>query len=384
MYQVVATDNDIISVTPISRIPFVHPMCEVVPGSIWGRGLYDTCRQYQDELSHLIRIMKQRSTMAAFGVWQAVKGSYDRRSLLGMKPGQVVEVQEIDNVQPLHLPDIPPSFDALLSRLRDGADRLTASTTDQIVSQEGAPDRMAAQTLAMLINQSEMKDKVIAKAIARTGIAPLFEGIFELMRTEGYVIVSDNGEFSCSQLPNVYEFVVDVNTKNDAAIMVQGLNAVVASVVQFQQSVGDIISPAKLYNFAEFQCKQYGLDAHRFFDNPAEQQMTPEQQQEQFISQQAQKETGLLTLDAQRADIALKNAQTALVEAQLQETLKNGDAQRERDKEKSVREYHKLDSETALNNAKAQLELEKLRLEGVAVGAEVAAGQKNITGVRIG
>lgn len=382
LYEVVATNDDIISVVPVSRIPFVNMMFNVIPGSMWGRSMYDLAHQYQDELSSFARIMKQRAAFSAFGVFSAVKNGYDRKSLIGLRPGSIVEVQEQGAVQPLVMPDVPQSVDAYLSRMRDSADRLVMAASNNIITQDGAP-QLAASAIAMMINQSQMKDKTAAKTIARTAIEPLYKMMFDTMHEEDYTLDVDGQKFPVKQLPKSSEFKTDVNTVNDAAVQVNGLNQVLSTILQAKQAAGGIVSEDNLYQIAKFQCKSFGLDVETFFTDTASQNSDPAIQHEQMIANAAAKEAQMLQLDGLRSDNAIKAAQIALANAQIKDYHLKTAAQMERDKELSVREFHKLDSDIKLNEMKMQVELAKLKIDGAAVASEIQSGERNITGVKV-
>lgn len=381
LYQVITTDAELISCVPISRIPYVKMQYETVPGSPWGRSLYDICSPLQDELSQMVRVMRRHAEHSMFGAWSVVRGQYDRKAMIGLRPGSLVEVKDQGDVQPLPLPQLSPSVTAYLERMRAMADRIVQAASDKLVSQDAAP-QMAAQAIGMLIAQGELKDKVVAQTIARTGIRPLFMNLYETLRDEAYVIDTDEGPFTADKFPSVYDFVVDVNTVNDQAVQTSGLLQVLNTVAQAKQAVGGILTDKNLFKIADFACKTFGVKGEEFFTDPDTQQPDPQSMRLQEITASQQAEIQALAVEKANAEVASAAAQIKLVETQIAEMVKNGEATRQREKEKSLIEFQKIEADVKLTEAKVQAEQSKTNLQGAAVGAEIQTG-RNLSGVKL-
>lgn len=388
LYQITATDNDILSVDKIGRIPFVHGTPETIPGSFWGGSLYDLCKIYQDELSHFSRVIRQNSSMSAFGAWSVVKGAYNRESLLNLRPGAVVEVQDQMAVAPLQIPQLSGVVGEYMNRLAASKDSVISTSVGSITTPEGMP-QIAAATAAMTIANEQMKDKVAAKNLARTLIRPLYEGIYETMRAEGYNILNADGSIiSASDLPSVYEFQIDINTVNDDAVQTQQLFSALGQITSLQNAVGGIMSQQNLYNAADHICKMVDLDTEKFFTNPEKLEVDPAQVAEQEEIKAVQKETTLIGLEVAKASLNKTVAEIAEIELRMTEAIKDGEAKRARDEEESLRKFKQQESESESRTRKDDTDFLKAQTNAKAVDAEVASYQAgvpyNVTGISSG
>lgn len=388
LYKVLATETEILSVDEVSRIPFVHGVPERVPGSFWGVSFYDKFGPAQDILTKNTRAKERMALQSAFGRYIAVKGQYDRQGLLNNRPGGVVEVEAPQAISPFPDSGVNP---AVIDGLSSG---ITTSVADDMMSAIGVDitgANVSATAVAATINSMNMKDKVIAQTLARTLFKPLFEGILEVIRFEDIKIADvpnpqaqqmamaiqqavESGQMDQmsaqqalmgipqtrpllgSTIPSFGEFFIDVNTANDEAYIANAITQLATLKTQVKEAISD----EAFLSLAE---KATGLtreEVAEFFGSP---QMDAAQQQA-LEAQQRMAEKQEQLLDAQ---IGLAAAQAATEEQRALEMIKDGEAKRERDKEKSVVEFEKIEIE------KAKLVLKEKELE-----AEINQ-QRNIT-----
>lgn len=381
LYQVMATDCEILSVEEVNRIPFVHGTFETIPGSFWGGSLYDICKQYQDELSGQKRLFHQGMANSALGRYSAIKGQYDRESLLNNRPGSVVEMNQPGAVTPFVAPPMPQGIMEQIQMTTQSKDNLISTSVGSTMNQEGLP-QVAASTVAMVISNEQLKDKVVAKNLARTLITPLYEGIYELMRSEGYKILMEDGSvISAEQFPSVYEFLIDINTQHDDAAQAAQIANVASMVAQLTQTPSPIITPQNLFEISQRMLSQVNIeDGDKYFTNPAAQQPNEAAMLAQQEQEAQAKEVSRIQMEGAKAEIAYKIAQTAKIEFEISESVKLNAAKIKRDEEESLRKFKETEAKQDLAERKVDIQEKGIDAEilGFANGTPV-----DITGVKL-
>lgn len=378
LYQVMSTDTAILSVTEVSRMPFVHGVPESIPGSFWGGSMFDRTKALQDNISKYERLRHQNAINGAHGRYYAVKGAYDRQSLLANRPGGVVEVGEVGAVGMLTTSQLPPSLDMTLAQLRQTKNEQISTSVGSALA-GGSMNGIAASTVAMTIANEELKDKVIAKSFAWTLIKPLFELIYETIRDENYELVLDITEEEAAQgVPAVYsgaalpvraDFTIDVNTSNDDSVQANNLTAIVSTFAQISQMPVPIITEQNAFNIVETLCKLNGIaNVDDYFSDPAkrpeptEEELMAQQEQAAMEQGQLQAQNDLLTAQVQGAA-----AQLVKTEKEIEELLKDGQSKRDATAEDTRIAYEKL----ALERMKVEILYNKYKLDETAVEAEI-------------
>ncbi|MGL5579646.1 MAG: portal protein [Cetobacterium sp.] len=375
LYQVMSTDNDIISVKKVSRIPFCHGVPESVPGSFWGGSLYDRTHQLQDLISIGERARINASLNVANIRYLAIKGKYDRQSVLNNRPGGIIEQTEGGAIQPFQMPD--PNINNMtvaLSELTNKKDRLISTSVGSVIN-GGALNNAAASTVAMTLANEELKDKVIAKTYAWTLIKPLFELIYETIRELDMPIPVDDptGQMPAikgSALPPIPDFTIDVNTGNDDAIKANSLSQILTLVANTSSMPIPLIDAQKAYNIAADLCRLQGIDnADDYFLDPSK---APEPTEEEIAAQQEaqmiDKASKQMDIDLKTAQIQLAGIQTIKVEKEIEEMLKDGETNRQKEAELLKIKYEEL----ALKRAEAELDYAKYEAQKVAMEADMA------------
>lgn len=114
--QVFTLHNQIIEVNRVNEFPFDTFTPFPIPGSIWGESVFDITKDIQDLTTSLVRGVIDNIQNANFRRYQAVKGAYDRQSLLNNRPGGVIEVQQIGAVTPFII--LRSFIESFLKRIR--------------------------------------------------------------------------------------------------------------------------------------------------------------------------------------------------------------------------------------------------------------------------
>lgn len=361
LYRVVTTDTEILEVDEVSRIPFVHGKMEHIPGSFWGRSMYDKLSEVQDILSRLVRAAEYNAADGAYGRYIAIKGMYDKASLLNNRPGSVIEVDPqvgAAGVQRFAKEDLPATVDGLIQRLTQSYKEDVMSFTGVDVSGSG----ISATAAAITANSADLKDKVIARTLSYTLFRPLFEGIYDIIVAEDLVIGEvpnpqleqaqagvDAGELPPevmmeipetltirgADLPDRGDFLIDVNTANDDAMLQSQLVNLMSLGAQL---------PPGLVNMQEVAAEFTGMDASevaRFFP------VTPAPTEEDLALERATKEMALeqarLQLEIMKAEMSKTAVETFEIEKKIETNIADAEAKRLRDEEKSLREFKVLE-----------------------------------------
>lgn len=361
LYRVVSTDMEILEVEEVSRIPFVHGKMESIPGSFWGRSMYDKLGPIQDIISRLVRSAEFNAADGAYGRYVGVKGMYDKASLLNNRPGSVIEVNPEAGaaaVTRFQKEDLPPSVDALIQRLTQSYKEDAMSFVGVDVSGSG----ISATAAAITANSADLKDKVIARTLSYTLFRPLFEGIYDIIVSEDLVIGEipnpqvaeaqagvESGELPQevlmeipqtlpirgADLPNVSDFVIDVNTANDDAMLNSQLLNLMTMMAQIPQG---------LVNVQEIAAQFTGMPVHlvaKFFP------IAPQPSEEDMMIEQAQKEMaleqGALSLEMMKGEMTKLAAETFEIEKKVELNVAESEAARLRAEEKSIREFKVLE-----------------------------------------
>lgn len=386
LYQVTATDNSILSVNEITRIPFVHGTFETVPGSFWGGSMFDICAPFQDEISNRKRMLHQVLGISALGRYQAVKGQYDRESLLNNRPGAVIEVNAPGAVSPFQQFPLPTGLMEDLTMTMQTKDNIISTSVGSTMTPDGLP-QVAASTVAMVLTNEQLKDKVVAKNLARTLIAPLYEGIYELLRSEGYEIEMEDGSIiTADSFPSSYEFIIDINTQDDDAAQASQIANVAQMIAQLSQVPSEVMTPQNLFNISQRLLKQVDIEnSNEYFSDPSLNQPSPEEMQAQMEKAALDKEMTMISMEKLKAETFLLTSQVAKAEIENKELIKNNEAKRKREEEKSLREFQELELDKEVKIIDAKTKELRAQTNAKAVDAEILGFKSgrpvNITGV---
>lgn len=185
-YQIFTIHNQILEVNRVNDMPFETFTPFPIPGSIWGESVFDITKDIQDLTTSLIRGIIDNIQNANFRRYQAVKGQYDRASLLNNRPGGVVEVSQINAVVPFEYHQLPSGINDLLIYVdgkkeeRTGVTKLGQGLDPNVFKNDNA-----FATVNMMMTASQNRLRMIARNIAQRGMMELMSAIYDLVRTNG-------------------------------------------------------------------------------------------------------------------------------------------------------------------------------------------------------
>ncbi|ELI5583693.1 portal protein [Escherichia coli] len=369
-YQVVTTENEVLRVEEISRLPFVHGQCETLTGSFWGRSLFDLAKPYQDALTLAQRLSQQVAKMTAYPAYQAVKGAYTRESLLQRRPGQVIEVEQMGAVQRFEPLPLDATFFTSLASLQDSMKQTLSSPAGAIDANQGIP-QVAASTVAMSLSVEAMKGLILAKNIARTLVKPLYTLIYEIIKDEGFPLEDDQGQtVEGVPLPNVYEFAVDIFNSNDDLLQVTQLTQTAEWVAKMSTAQSPMITPQNIFEITKELCKRMDLDVNRFFSDPATTQ-NPEQAHKQALAEALQEEGARIEvqkLDAERLKVI---AEINKLEAETDELIKDSHNTRVIKQTESLQRQAQIQSDFEAKRAATAVKADEVDVKRKAVNGEI-------------
>jgi len=378
LYQVFATNKEILEVYEKEAIPFAYGKGLTIPGSFLGNSMFNICRPYQDAISHFVRMNMNNITKRIHGRYYAVKGAYDVNALATYKPEGIVEVASANAVVPEPTHGTPPDFETMMSRVSLSCDRSVGLQSGNQLETKSL-NNVNSNTIGMILSNQEIKDKRIAGTLARTLIKPMFEGIYRMLREEAVVLrLSDGSPFNTSNLPKLSNFAIDVSTETDDA---QVVNTLVSAIQLAGQAASVPNSPLAIRPILTKIFKSSHIT-----DEEIAQYIVPEQQpsEEDTAIMEAKKVLELDTLTASLENIKALTQKTvvdvAKAEVETTELLKDGASKRQREEEESLRKFQEAEIKaksvgvelTKVENKnvidRAELELEATQGRGVLIG----------------
>ncbi|MGL4358717.1 MAG: portal protein, partial [Cetobacterium sp.] len=304
---------------------------------------YDKFHQAQDTVSRMMRTIEQNAMIASYPRYLVMKSGYDRQSLLNShRPGAVVEQTAQGSI-------VPFPFQALPNEVATVINQATSDFRDDLASAAGVDvtgANMSATAAMITANSADLKDKEIARVLANTLFKPLFEGLYEVLRSEDIKIGEMPGQqdpvtgqmtpptpITGSTLPKSHEFQIDVTTTNDDGILANQLIQLGNTFAQWSQVQSPLLNPQTMIGIAK---KVTGLDDQaisEFFiiPQPTEEEIAIQQQ-----NQQSEMESKELGKELLRAQIEAAAAEAAKTEQETIELISNGKAERKRKEEENI------------------------------------------------
>ncbi|WP_028024218.1 portal protein [Enterovibrio calviensis] len=376
LYRVFATDKDILEVYECPVIPFAHGRAITISGSFLGQSMHDICKVYQDAITHTVRLQMDDNLKRVHPRFHAIKGEYDPRSLVDYRAGGIVQVSSIGAVQPETLYAVAPDFNSVLASVGGSRDRSVGTQASNQL-ETSSMNNVNSHTVSLLLGNQEIKDKRIAGSFARTLVKPMFEGLYRMLREESEDLLLDDGStFNTADLPRVADFSIDVLTQGDAGVMVAVLSEAVqvAVAAQQQQLVNARAVIEEMLKATHITADQIA----RFL--PPEQ--PPSEEDLAIIEQKKALELAALTAQLELAQAQAKQLliTTAKEEVRTSEMILDGASNRQREEEKSLREFQALELKAKDTGGKlakiendavmgrAELELEAMQDRPVLIG----------------
>ena len=190
---------------------------------------------------------------------------------------------------------------------------------------------ISATAAAITQNNAEMKDKSMARILAYTLFKPMFELIYNSIKVA-------NG------LPDRADFIVDVNTANDDALLGGQLVQLCSIYAQIAATPIPVLQPQGLIEMAKTMtgCGDEEISKYFSIPQPTEEEMAAQAEQKAMAEEDRLRQASIA--DAQ---VQLALAQTAKTEVETDELIKKGEDNRLRSEEESLRAFKKLDLQEA-------------------------------------
>lgn len=186
LYQVFTVNQQILEVNAVNCYPFENFTPFPIPGTIWGESVFDMVRDIQDLKTSLIRGTIDNIQNANFRRYKAIKGQYDRQSLLNNRPGAVIEMSQLDAVHPFDHHQLPQGINDLIMYIEGKAEERTGvSKLNQGLDPAVFHNDNAFATVNQMLNQSLNRLRMVARNIAHRGVMPLMANVYELVRING-------------------------------------------------------------------------------------------------------------------------------------------------------------------------------------------------------
>ncbi|EKE9051048.1 hypothetical protein OXE08_004515 [Salmonella enterica] len=268
LYQVITTGNEVLEINEISFMPFVHAKKKSVIGSFYAQGFYDEAKPFQDALTKKYRLADQVATMTAYPRYVAVKGAYDKQSMMNSsRPGGVIETQSVDSLIPFPHQTLDQSFITHYEMLRD-SEKQSLRRGFGSANLEEIP-QLSTATVAMGIYADAARGMELSKSFARTLIEPLYKLIYETMRNEQWPLEDANGKpVEGISYPATYKLTVDINTPGDDAAQAMRLADAIQTAAILGQIGGKFLNDQNKYEMLNFILTRADLPSDKFVTNP--------------------------------------------------------------------------------------------------------------------
>lgn len=377
MYQVITTDSDFLKVEEIKHFPFVHGQGEPIQGNFFGRSFFDICKPFQDALSLAQRMQQHVAIKTTWPQYTAVKGQYDRQSLLNNRPGAVIEVSSPEMINRFAPMPLDQSFVLATAAIRDSMSETIAQAVDLSNSEGGLP-QVATATAYIDIYQQTLKGKSLTSNIKRTLVQPLMCKIYEIIKDEGFTLYAPDGStVSGTELPNLYDFIVDTNTTFDTYAQDTKLSGVMGTILQAAQFNSPVLTPQNIYNAGKTMLENAGINADLYLTDPSQNQ-DPHRAQEEAEAQAIESERHKVALQAEILNNWKVGAETQKLLAEAEKATLEAHNTVSKDQADSAAKLQKIMSDSQNKAAEIQVKAQEVSVKNKAVNYEtILAAQKH-------
>lgn len=390
--QVFTVHNQILEVNIVNEIPFTTFTPFPIPGSIWGESVYDVTKDLQDLGTTTLRGIIDNIMNANFRRYEAVKGQYDRESLMNNRPGAVIEVLTQGSVNPFPHHPLPDGISALLDYVsNEKEERTGVSKAGQGLDPAVFKNDNSTATVQMVMTAALNRVRMVARNIAYRGMMDLMLGIYNLVRTNGREpITVDTAQGPVTIMPHMLpareKMVASVAIgSGERGERARNLQSVLMAMTQIPQ-MGAFLQSQNAYYLATQLMEAAGIYDTENYLTPPDQLPPPQpdpmaqlQQallQEQIKGEQVktQKLVADTTLAQQRHEFEQQKAADEM-------DMKRGESMsaQDRDADAAHLELQKLQ----LEQQKLQLELKKLEQERQKILIEAQMETKQKRGVAL-
>lgn len=277
LLQVFTVDREILEINRVNDIPFETITPFPIPGSIFGESVTDIVKDIQDLNSFLIRGIIENTFNANNQRYLALKGGYDRRSLLDNRPGGVVEINTMNAITPFPYHSLPQGIFNLLEiteqkkEARTGVTRLGQGLDPNVFKNDNA-----FATVNTMLSAAQNRLRMIARNIAEEGMKRLMLSVYRLIRENGKVplmVETAKGpiEIIPNQLPHRDSMVVSVAVgSNERRERAQALTSVL-QMFQSSPALTSYLQPNNAYYLGTQLLESLGIYDIQNYITPPEQ-----------------------------------------------------------------------------------------------------------------
>lgn len=188
--QVFTVNRQILEINRVNRHPFDTITPFPIPGFVWGESVVDITKDIQDLNSFTVRGIIDNVMNANFRRYTAIKGAYDRRSLLDNRPGGVVEIQTAGAVDILPYHQLPQASQYLLEYVEQKKEQRTGVTRlGQGLNPDVFKNDNSTATVNTMLSAAQNRLRMVCRNVANTGMISLMKNIYNLYRENGTIPV---------------------------------------------------------------------------------------------------------------------------------------------------------------------------------------------------
>lgn len=395
LLQVFTVNNQILEVNRVSQIPFVAIVPMPTPGFTFGESIVDLVKDIQSLNTSLVRGMIDNIMNANFRRYMAVKGAYDRRSLLDNRPGGVVEVQSQNAVTPMMYHQLPNGVPQLLEYVESKKEQRTGVTRlGQGLNADVFKNDNATATVGMMMSAAQNRMRMVCRNIAQGGMKDLMISIYRLIRENAQEPVilemaEGNAEILPSDLPVRNKMIASVAVgSNERKERAQALAQMYQVTKQSPTASQFMQTQNEFYMIQEMYHSMGIFDTENYITPPSQlppPQPNPAQEIElQGLAEnvklvQAQTQKIMHDIDIEGGKFEFEQSKTA--DAFMMDKAKSMSDQDEQADKMTVEERKLRLEERKVLIEEAKLELERQRL---LIEAQMEAQQGRAVSLKVG
>ena len=384
--QVFTLNGQILEVNRVNEFPFETMTPFPIPGSVWGESVFDITKDVQDLSTTLIRGMIDNIMNANFRRYEAIKGQYDRESLLNNRPGAVVEVLSQGAVTPFPYHQLPQGIDNLLAYINSKKEERTGvSKVGQGLDPNVFKNDNSTATVNMVMSAAQNRLRMVARNIAQRGMMSLMLSIYNLIRENGKTpinVETANGNVTLDprKLPHRTQMIVAVAVGDgERRERAAGLQSLMMSMTQIP-ALQQFLQPNNAYYLASQLFETMGIFDVENYLTPIDKLPPPQPDPIQELTiaqlQETVKQIGVTTQkilsDVNNED---RKSEFEQQKAADEMSLKMNESRSKVDKDADEMELRRMELELKREELAIQREMVELKKQEMLVEAQLEARQ---------
>lgn len=363
--QVFTVHQQVLEINQVNKIPFTTFTPFPIPGTIWGESVYDVCKDLQDLGTTILRGIIDNVMNANFRRYIAIKGQYNRESLLNNRPGAIIEQMAAGSVDVFPYHQLPQGLDTLMQYVEGQKEERTGvSKVGQGLDPSVFKNDNSTATVQMVMTAALNRVRMVARNIAHGGMTDLMLNIYELIRMNGkepIMVETAQGMLKLDprQLPERSKMSVSVAIgPAERAERAQKLQALMVAMTSFPQ-MAQFLQPNNAYYLATQLFESAGImDVENFLTPPDKlppPQPDPMQQIQIALGQEQVKQAGVQTQKlVSDVTIAQQKHEFEQQKAADEMDIKRNESNSNQDR---------MADQTALEEAKLRIEQQRVDIE---------------------